>query len=164
MLHLDSGRYERGANVLLKWGMLFWMEGRISWLGDIFKAKMSYWEKLWNVLQKFLKTGDSLIHLGWQTYHLLWAQEWAHCTHQMGALCPPPHNWPGCPIGELLPPLFLHSHWSPRCPLIWTSSAAPCLILMLFSLRPTYLELPYFCPLVVTHEPAATTHVPFYRI
>lgn len=133
----------RGENVLLKWGLLFGMKGRISWLGDIVKAKMSYWEKLWNVLQSFLKTEDSLIRLGWQTQHLLWVSS-LHppngsplLSHLTTDKCVPYKN--SYLLCSSIP------SWSPRCPLLRISSAASGPIWVLFSLLgPPYLELPVF--------------------
>lgn len=128
---LDSGKYKR-RNYASKVRNYCWWE-------NIFKAKMSYGEKLWNVFQRFLKAEDSLIQLGWHTHHLPWAQEWAHCTHKWkhSASPPPPPHCMKCSLWKHLPFLLFSSRWSPRCPFIRICLAAPWPILMLFPIRPT---------------------------
>lgn len=161
-LHLDSRKYERGkcASKVRNCGR--------GW-EDVFSAKISYGEKLWNVFQTFLKAEDSLIQLGWHTHHLPEPRsEFIALTfspHFPSPPHPPTCNCTGCSLWKHLPFWFLSSQLVPKMPLPQDLLSNP---LAHHDALPSQAHLIWsclcFCPLVSTQEPAAPTHVPMYRI
>lgn len=81
----------------------------------------------------------------------------------MRALCPPPQQPTGVPLGDLYLLSSSAPSWSPRCPLLRISSLGPWPSSYSLFAGPHFGSCPCFCPVSVTQEPAATILVPSYR-